>query len=227
MIFLKYLRIPTLIAILAWPASTSALPLSTVHVGDQTWLQPLDFINTSWDDVAEVCDAFSGNCNGSIGDVSLDGWHWATTSEVGELFDAFLGVAHFGAGSTNMGTPGVGDTAWANAFFDAGFMATSSGNDIGDGTPARFLSGFTRSTYVNGTYALGAWLEDALANGSAYRYDQAHLQTMSSVFTSTSRETTGHFFYKVAVPAPGTPLLLALGLAGMLVPRFQRGKARK
>ena len=98
--------------------------LTPVSVDGRDWLQPLDFINTSWNEVAAVCSAISGICSGELNGDNLDGWVWASVFDVQQLID-FFGPFE------------------ADAMFQAGFKPTESEIEPGEGF--RRLDGYTRT----------------------------------------------------------------------------------
>lgn len=61
----------------------------TILIGDVEWRQLTVTTPISWDDVAQVCPAGGGECNGSINGVDYDGWNWATIREISYLFSYF------------------------------------------------------------------------------------------------------------------------------------------
>lgn len=50
------------------------------------WAQPRDFLGFTWHDISSVCPIGGGECSGSLGTVSFDGWTWASVFEIGSLF---------------------------------------------------------------------------------------------------------------------------------------------
>ena len=71
-------------------------------------LTPLDFSNTSWSDVAEVCDPVSGVYTGSLVGESLDGWLWASTDDVASMLNYFLIESNASELLLPWSTPGSG-----------------------------------------------------------------------------------------------------------------------
>jgi hypothetical protein len=203
----------------SWSAASSAALMSPVLINGREWLQPVDFLNTSWNEVQSVCDVADGTCSGSVGSNSLDGWIWASTDDVAELFNFIYGSAYFGIVADVAGTPGVSDTAWAPAFFEAGFIYTYTGSDIGDYTKFRTLNGITRTLDSSGFTANFASVRDAFSP-SAYAYDTAGLYT--AIGAGVSRENAssyfGHYFYREAasnVPVPSTLVLFGTVLLSL------------
>ncbi|QFU74431.1 hypothetical protein EY643_01490 [Halioglobus maricola] len=97
-----------------------SMPARAVEVDGREWLQPVDFINLSWLDVAAVCDSDTGACNGMLGAIDVTGYTWANVDDVNALFNSF-GVSPPLAGPDAIAEI---DSAWAPAFFAAGFIST-------------------------------------------------------------------------------------------------------
>lgn len=63
----KVLSISFALLTTVWAGSANAELSAPVTVDEREWLQPVDFLGYSWNDVNAVCDANSGLCNGSLG----------------------------------------------------------------------------------------------------------------------------------------------------------------
>jgi hypothetical protein len=76
-------------------ALQQALPVSaqsgSVVVGGKEWLQPADFVNLSYNDIAAVCPPPDGICDGQLNSITVTGFRWAAVADVNELFNAYLG----------------------------------------------------------------------------------------------------------------------------------------
>ncbi len=93
--------------------STAALAQPVIKDGKE-WLQPKDFVNLTWYDVAQVCDPVTGLCDGTLGSTDVTGYTWASVDEVSGLFNAY-GVA---PPLTGLGEVNHADSSWAPAFLD-------------------------------------------------------------------------------------------------------------
>jgi hypothetical protein len=63
--FMKTLLNMVVLALLACAGSVHAGPIA---VAGREWLQPVDFVNFSWNTINETCDAANGGaCAGSLG----------------------------------------------------------------------------------------------------------------------------------------------------------------
>jgi hypothetical protein len=207
----KVLKTLMLIWCIGGFAQTSfALP---VTVNGQEWLQPIDFINLSWNDITAVCDSTTGNCSSSaLGTVSdMDTWTWASLDDVNALFDHFISCA----GCTPTG-PGPGNTntdpADFAAFLSAGFLLT-------DNVP-RYTQGIVRDTKANPGGDLLPYTPYVLDLSAS---QIAQFNTLSFIIGATRGEANmGGWFYRTAdepptneTPVPSSLPLLGLGLAAL------------
>jgi len=182
--------------------------MSPVTVDGRDWLQPIDFINTSWNDVAAVCDAASGACNGSLNGDDLTGWTWASVEDTNYLFDYFRD-----------NYPGTQLAAYA-VFNIAKFEPTFEYYAPGEGWVN--LTGITRTMAGPGRADVGdvQW-------ASSFGYNLSYLSAPGfySLDTSLELDSTGHFFFRgpaFGVPAPSTLAIVALAL----LPLLRRSAAR-
>jgi len=82
-----------LMIFMTWAGSASALSPS-VTVDGKEWLQPVDFVGISWNDINDVCDAAAGGlCTGSLGGNDLSGWTWASVNDMNALFNYYIGTS--------------------------------------------------------------------------------------------------------------------------------------
>lgn len=57
--------------------------------GGKEWLQPIDFVGLSWDDVAAVCPIPGDLCSGTMGGTDVTGYKWASIDEINALFNSY------------------------------------------------------------------------------------------------------------------------------------------
>jgi hypothetical protein len=182
---------------LGWAGSTSAALLPPVTVNGQQWLQPVDFVDHSWNDIASVCDAGTGACSGSLGGYSLTGWSWAGIPELNALFTS-LGIPGFtGSGPGSYFDVGA-DAPWAPTFLDS-FEPT-------DGLYR--VVGLLRTAVYDS--AVGIVLDDFGMIGLVLDGAQTAPNIYDRQFTSGE---VGGWFYRTEVPIPATIPLLGFGLA--------------
>lgn len=194
-------------------ANASLMPPVTVDGRD--WLQPVDFINLSWNTMNSVCNATTGLCSGSLGGNSLDGWIWASVDDVNSLFNHYLGAAHtLGPGPD---TFEQADGVWALAFFADGWLMTNGGIDTG----IKEVFGSTRDTVTDG--ASGATLANIglMSWGTRDGSPVETTTTTAKAQTSDSSPNIGAFIFR-PVPSPGTLPLLGLSLAALAYCRRER-----
>ena len=88
----------------------------TVVVDGKEWYQPIFFTNLTWDEVNATCQA--GVCNGTLNGHDLNGWTWASSEDMDDLFNHYIGGDVFGGGNTVQREV---DSSWAPAFFASGW----------------------------------------------------------------------------------------------------------
>jgi hypothetical protein len=179
---------------------------NAVVIDGKDWRQLTETTDVSWLIADGACG--SGTCSGSIGDVSVDGWIWATNDDVRGLFDALIQP-----GSTQFPAVGdyfaLGDPDIANAI--GGVFAPTAVTPVGTRID-REVRGLTRSS-SGGTTTLAYLLDNSLERGLDFAaFD-------SSYPTNLGSPGTGLWLYRaageVAVAEPATFGLFGLGLAGL------------
>ncbi len=80
-----------------WAGSAGAMP---VTVDGREWLQPVDFVNLTWNDISGVCDSSTGNCNADAlgAQPNMQSWTWASVEDTNSLFNFIIGQTLLGPG---------------------------------------------------------------------------------------------------------------------------------
>lgn len=183
--------------LLLFSVHVEATPLTTIQVDGNLWLQPIDFLGFTWDEVHEVCDPV---CDGALGGQDVSGWIWAGTDDLNALFNHYIGSSEMGPGPDQyvvedklaLGFEFLAD-GWLPTLFDIPNLVQVAVGYMSD-TPDRVAlvgGGYTRTGGVSAT---------------------------QTDFTSSyySPQETGVWFTRVNVPAPATPVLIALSFLGLL-----------
>jgi hypothetical protein len=201
-----------------WAGASNAGLMPPVTVNGQEWLQPVDFVNLSWNDIATACDASTGICTGSLGGNDLTGWMWAGIHEINGLFNVYLGDAGFSpllhpfvAGNRTQR-----NSLWAPAFFED-FIPLDC--EAGPSGQCR-MRGILRN--LNGS---GLAYSTTIQDGTA----ETRTDTFSSdQFTGvgTVSPTRGGWFYRDAAEVP-TPPIIPLFVLGLAALGFSRQKQKQ
>jgi hypothetical protein len=189
--------------LLLFSLRVEAIPLTTIEVDGNLWLQPIDFLGFTWDEIQAVCDPV---CDGALGGQDLTGWTWAETDALNALFNHYIGSSEMGPGpdqyvvedSLALGFEFLAD-GWEPTLFDITNLIQVAVGYISD-TPDRVAlvgGGYTRTGGVSATQT----------------------DFTSSFYTP---QETGAWFTRVGVPLPATPVLIALAFLGLVQVRRSR-----
>ncbi len=197
--------------------STAALAQPVIKDGKE-WLQPADFVNLSWDDVAVVCDPVTGLCDGTLKTVDVTGYTWASVDEVSGLFNSY-GVSPPLSGADTVSQAG---SSWAPSFLQH-FPPTA----VFPGLMS--VRGWARTRPSGEAYV--PFVTDSFPDASP---DDARTSLTSPV--TFSRRDLGVWLYRsrpIAGPAPvptvPTYVLIftVLGLLAIATRRLSRRNARE
>jgi hypothetical protein len=189
-----------------WTGSAGAAMLPPITVNGLEWLQPVDFENLSWNQMASVCNATTGVCNGTLGGNDITGWTWAGVADINALFNYYIGSIQLGPGPDGYQSFTV---HWLQDMLDDGFMLTDDS----------FLSltisikGILRSTNAAGNAIVAASGEGVTVGPLTASYDYA--TSNGNIPINNTDVEIGGWFFKVPDPVITVPLTDTLALVGL------------
>jgi hypothetical protein len=187
---------------------------NAVVIDGKDWRQLTETTGFSWLIVNSACGA--GVCSGSIGDVSVDGWHWATNGDVQGLFEALIKPESTQFPTATTSYIGINDIDVANAVtnvFDPTWVFPFGNSAYRD------VRGLTRSE-ANGLATMAYLSDSPFLTGPDY----AAFDTLYP--TNLGHFSTGIWLFKpVEAPEPGTVALMGAGLVGLALVRRRRAHA--
>ncbi len=200
--------------------STAALAQPVIIDGKE-WLQPVDFVNLSWNDVALVCNPGTGLCDGELNNIDVTGYTWASVDDVIRLFNAYGVTPPLSSPSQFL----LVGSSWAPLFF-GDFEPTYAMPQV-----LNEAKGWTLSIY-HGSHAYTPlildYFDDALE-------DSIHTETTKSLETSPD-PYIGVWLYRThslagPAPVPTVPtyglIFTVLGLLAIATRRLSRRNARE
>jgi hypothetical protein len=185
-----------------------------VVIGDKEWRPLTETTGFSWLNVNYACG--TGLCMGSIGEVSVEGWFWATNTDIQGLFEGLIKPesTQFPTPTTSYYAPGDADIANAvTNVFDPTWVFNLGTNQY------REVRGVTRSD--SGGTATMAYLSDSpFATSPDYAaFDTTWPKNLGDTHT-------GVWLYKpvkpTPVPEPGSMALFGTAIAGLVLMRRRR-----
>ena len=174
-------------------------------IGDRNWRQVNDTLGLSWNQVSTVCSPISGICNGSTGGVDFNGWTWASTVDIAELFayfnPNFIVPTH---------TVAENNSEWGPNFLNA-FDPSPSPYFLGDSEIVLGISRRSVNLFGDEMVFYGYVTDNSSVNFS---------DTMSNARTISiynDYEGNGVWLYRdaIQIPEPSTYLLMGIGILGL------------
>ncbi len=196
--------------VLGWAVPASAVLMPPVYVDGNAWLQPVDFVDYSWGDIANVCDPLTGVCDGWLGGNDMTGLRWASLLDISDLYTATI---------PTYWTGGIGSVSYFsnpqiqefNNFFDVYGFVPGFDADIGIGR-LRQLFAYT---------ADGSEVETVF-QATGYVAENIYLAANNGDFQNiNSGHDVGAWFFS-EVPAPATIPLFCAALAAMFLGRVRQ-----
>lgn len=164
------------LALVALTSTAHAGPIVTI--GGNYWLQPVDFLNFSWNAIHSRCNATTGSCSGILGVTDLTGYTWGSLDDVNTLFNVILGNSDSGPGPDFVTyAPGT----VMPLFSTAGFLPTANTN-------AGYIAGWTRTPNAHNTAFTGF--------AGSYDFNNYVTWTSASLFLNSRGPDIGGWFFR-------------------------------
>lgn len=169
------------------------------------WRQPAETGGFTWNEVASVCPTDGTACSGVLGGTDFTGWTWASSAQVGDLYNIVTDGFHPG-GAVSVEAP---NQPWVEQvftqFFDPTYVTAISRSTIG------LLNSFWTTTSracPPGACTRNAYLYD---NFDPTMIDTAYANTLSIQPLDVAYAEVGVWLFR-SVPEPGSVAMLATGL---------------
>lgn len=209
---MKFLHRAALVAAL-FAASSAQASYIDASVGLQ-WRQLTETNGLTWNELASVCAAQTGVCQGSVRGVDLSGWTWASSEEITALFNRLSVPLNGVTAETASGA------AWIQAMIDKDGAGSADTGAFYANAGDNVVMGWDRDD-TGGEYAVTSYVVD---DGTSAR---AKIFGDEKKFISSERVGAwlfAEYHAPAEVPEPATPGLLAAGIAALMLFR-KRGRS--
>jgi hypothetical protein len=160
----------------------------TITANGKVWAQVNLFTGVEWTAIFNVCQNENDTCSGVLNGYDMAGWKWASGEDVKALFNHYIGSQEFEADGT--------DAPWATAFFEDGWLSTSSSDFAED--EVRFVDGYVSNYFSFDATVHAARLVDAIVEGEEFTHDSATTREIpvSQEDAFNGHPTRGAWFYR-------------------------------
>lgn len=197
------------IAFAAGICTSNAGFAATVSVDGKNWRQLTETTGLSFNAIANRCPVGGGACSGT-----LDGWTWATVTEVQSMFQTYNSAFAVNGGLSDI-DPETNNNAWATAFL-ADFNKTL-------GAPGFFptVQGWTATLQTSSFAYFGEVTDSFLAAPSGDR-----MRTGRTPISAVGSPLRGVWLYETSpVPLPAGAWLFISAISGLVVAKRKQLKA--
>ena len=220
--------LPTLIAktalFMVFTSNAFAALMTPVVVDGQEWLQPVDFVGISWNEIVQSCPKSQPVCTGNAlpNGQSVEGYTWATSAQVYEMFNAFIrntGAAEIPAGARGISGPSYEEAV--KAIFDAFTPTATSSTPLGLGIT---MGGIVSNEFrINPTSRNGDVRRTYAVSSPRFTPHLYEMWTQTGGSLNAQFDGYGAWFFREAsgsVPGPATLALMFFGLLGLRMRRI-------